>query len=556
MRLPRNNPAPHLQPDPDFLPRRLLLPIIPVIQALNRGFTNKQNRWIARQGPPRIPANTQNNLWHRVVSKHQLPSLFSEREFQDLFYFDRQQVFQFRNAHIYPMLQLRAAQAQGQRGARSSLPHTLTPDSLACLFMGKVRLNQTDRVVAAQLGVTHKVVQKWLALLRNHFFLTDPFIQRNLNLGIQANLQSLLRQGIEATARDQRASALYGHLTLPNTELLVCIIDSRSVKIQQSADAHLQKRSISTKIHDNSVQKMTISTVEGIPMITFPLMCSISPAGTDESNCERLITIHESGVAGGLLAVLESPLREPVTLVLLQDQGFRKYGFDHAVRRSFIDYQDNLVVQSGGGFRYFTPSFPSDLYKDQNFDPVARYQNLPGGSRHRSRTANTSAACCTKSRWPIESLFGRESQLSLLGAKAEVSSHYLSPCGIPNFESQSKLMVYLQIGDSLIYHHGVPYTYKYRTVDTYLDHGNDIRQRMVLENPLSSLSGVQWSRPDIFIRPRGQNPQTLQGLPVQLVHLLNPQQTGMAPVTPDELSSVTLGSFQYRLVRSYLTSLR
>ena len=166
------------------------------------------------------------------------------------------------------------------------------------------------------------------------------------------------------------------------------------------------------------------------------------------------------------------------------------------------------------------------------------------------------AACCTRTRWPIESLFGRESQLSLLGARTEVPNQLLSPCGIPNFDSQSKLMVWLQIGDSLLYHHGVPYSYKYGTVDTYQDHGHDIRQRIALENPLSSLSGIQWSRDDIFSRPRGQNPHTNQGQPIRRVSLLNPQQTGMAPVTPDELSSVTMGSFQYRLMRSYVTRLR
>ena len=82
---------------------------------------------------------------------------------------------------------------------------------------------------------------------------------------------------------------------------------------------------MSSKIQDNAVQKMTISTCEGLPMITFPLMCSISPTGTDESNCEHLITLHEGGVVGGLRAVMESPLTHPVTLVMLQDQGFRKF---------------------------------------------------------------------------------------------------------------------------------------------------------------------------------------------------------------------------------------
>ena len=556
IRREHQNQAPHLQPDPDFLPQRLLIPIIPIIQALNNKFSNRQNRWIAGQGPPRIPTITRNTHWPRVVNKNQLPSLFSDQEFQDLFYFHRQKVYQFRNAHVYPMLQQRAAQAQGPHGACSSLPHTLTPDSLSCLFLAKVRLNESDRLVAAQLGVTHRVAQKWIKALRDHYFSTDPFIQRNLNLGIQANLQALLRQGVEATLRDQRATALYGHLTRPNTELLICIIDSRAVKIQMSSDGYLQKRTLSTKIHNNSVQKMTISTVEGLPMITFPLMCSLSPAGTDESNCEHLITIHEGGVAGGLFAFLESPLTEPVTLILLQDQGFRKMGFDRQVRRSFIDYEDDLQRRSNGGFRYFTPCFPSDMYCDQQFNPVGQYAILPGGPRHRCRTANTSAACCTKTRWPIESLFGRESQFSLLGAQTEVPNQLLSPCGIPNFDSQSKLMVWLQIGDSLLYHHGVPFSYRYRTVDTYQDHGHDIRQRITLENPLSSLSGVQWSRDDIFARPRGQNPQTNQGQAIRRVSLLNPQQTGMTQITSDELSSVTMGSFQYRLMRSYVTRLR
>jgi hypothetical protein len=554
MRLPRHNPAPHLIPYHDFLAPHLLRPIIPVIQALNRRFTNRQNRWIAGLGPPRLGAQHQNTLWPRVVNSFQIPSMFSEVKFQDLFYFNRQQAFQFRNAHVQPMLQARAAQAQGPRGARSSLPHTLTEDSLTCLFLGKVRLNQADRLVAAQLGIAPRQVQKWVTALQHHIFLTDPFIQRNMNLGLQGNLQALLRQGIEATARDQRTSALYGPLTLPNTQLLVVAIDSRAVKIQQSADAHLQKRTISTKIHNNSMQKMTIATCEGLPMITFPLMCSISPAGTDESNCERLITIHEGGIHGGLLTVMESPLTEPVTLVLLQDQGFRKFGFDHAIRRSFTDYQDELVARTNGGFRYFTPSFPSDQYRDQHLNVAGTYANLPGGSRHRSRTANTSATACVKTRWPIETLFGKEHQLSILGSVTEVPNQYLSSSGIPNFESQSTLAVWLQIGDALLFHHGTPHTHKYATVDTYMDHGIDMRMRIEKENPLSEHSGIQWSRQNIFRRPRAN--EQVNGQPVNHVHLLDQNQTGMTAVTVQEFSSVPLGSFQTRLVRSYNTHLR
>ena len=155
----------------------------------------------------------------------------------------------------------------------------------------------------------------------------------------------------------------------------------------------------------------------------------------------------------------------------------------------------------------------------------------------------------------MESLFARESQLRLLGSHSEVPNQYLKPCGIQNFDSQSTLSVWLQIGDSIIYNHGTPYSYKYPTTDNYQDHGSDIRGRIELENPLSSLSNVQWSR-DIFSRPQGVNPVTRNGQPILRVNLLNPLQTGMPPVTPDQLSSVTLGSFQAGLVRSYVTNMR
>ena len=138
----------------------------------------------------------------------------------------------------------------------------------------------------------------------------------------------------------------------------------------------------------------------------------------------------------------------------------------------------------------------------------------------------------------------------------QVPRQYLNQCGLPNYDSQSTLAVWLHIGDSLLYHHATPYTYKYRTVDTYQDHGHDIRSRIELETPLSSLSDVQWSQNDIFRVPLGLNPLTRQGLPIVRVNLFDPQQTAMSPATLDELSSVTLGSFQHRLVRTYMTSLR
>ena len=268
-------------------------------------------------------------------------------------------------------------------------------------------------------------------------------------------------------------------------------------------------------------------------MITFHLMCSISPTGTDESNCEHLITLHEGGVVGGLRAVMESPLTHPVTLVMLQDQGFRKFGFDHTNRRSFTDYEDDLQLRSNGSFRYFTSCFASDPYRDQDFNIVAQYDTLAGGTRHRSRTANTSATVCTKTRWPVECLFVREHHLSILGSVAEVPQQFLSSCHIPGFEAQSVLTVWLHIGDSLLHSFGTPLQHKYPTVDTYMDHGHDIRTRIILDNPLSEYSGIQWSRPNIFKRPNNRE-QTRQGQPVTQVFLRNMQQTRWAFVTKEE----------------------
>ena len=220
-----------------------------------------------------------------------------------------------------------------------------------------------------------------------------------------------------------------------------------------------------------------------------------------------------------------------------------------------MDYQNDLVNRTNGRFRYFIPCFPTDNYRDLNFNIAGQYLNIAGGNRHRARTANTSSTCCTKTRWPVEALFGKESNLNILGSNTKVPQQYLSSCGIPGFESQSVLAIWLHIGDSLLYHHGTPMRHNYPTVDTYLDHGNDIRNRIGMENPLSEFSGIQWSRNNIFQRLT-QREQTRQGGQIQHVFLLNTQQTGMTAITTQELSSITLGSFQSRMVRSYGTHLR
>ena len=80
---------------------------------------------------------------------------------------------------------------------------------------------------------------------------------------------------------------------------------------------------------------MTMSSVDGMPLITFPLMAAISPAGTDESNMEAMVTIEEAGFPGGLATILRAltPAEGPqYTVIFLGDSGFYKWGFDSSMK--------------------------------------------------------------------------------------------------------------------------------------------------------------------------------------------------------------------------------
>ena len=196
---------------------------------------------------------------------------------------------------------------------------------------------------------------------------------------------------------------------------------------------------------------------------------------------------------------------------------------------------------------------PTEEYSDQNFQPVAAYQILPGGIRHKCHTANTSAALCTKTRWPVESLFGHETNLKITGGKQETAHQLLRGCKIVGFEAQPTLYVCLMVCDSLLKTYPRPYNLHYPTVDTYYQHGQDIRSRLTMENPLSDLSGIQFSR-NLMRKPLAR--EMLPHGRIRRVDIMAQGLTGFPPITPDEMNSATLGSFQSRLVHAYITKLR
>ena len=115
-------------------------------------------------------------------------------------------------------------------------------------------------------------------------------------------------------------------------------------------------------------------------------------------------------------------------------------------------------------------------------------------------------------------------------------------CGIPGFESQSKMYVWLLVCDVIVRQYSAPFLLSYRTTDTYAQHGADLLHRLTMENCLSTFNGVRWSR-DIFKKPTQVE---LRRRNVRAVNALNPGQTGFVNINLVDLTSVTLGSFQMR----------
>ena len=263
--------------------------------------------------------------------------------------------------------------------------------------------------------------------MRNYIFFHDPDLIRNRNLSNPDNLENFLETAHQATVNCPRTFAIYANQALPGTRLALIAIDSKASKAMKSSDSHLQYRSHSGKIKANSLQKMTMSCVDGMPLITFPLMVAISPAGTDESNMETLITIEEGGFPGGLATILGAitPANRPqYTVIFLADAGFYKWGFDRQIRRSFVDYMDQRKQQTNGRIQLLLPCLPSGDYLDRNLNIAGSYLQRAGGNRNRARTANTSCVTVTKTRWVVEATFAKEYALQISGSRHMAPQQY------------------------------------------------------------------------------------------------------------------------------------
>ena len=229
---------------------------------INRKFSNRENRWISRGCPPAGVNHPNNSCWSRVSNKFQLIEKFTDREHKDCFFLTKQQLYRFRDSYVIPMLAQRAANAQRQNGPAASAPRGFTTDSLAAMFFLKMHHDPCYRLLGPIFGVKSAQAQRWVTNIRDYIFLHDPILIRNRNLSNPVNIEDLYEEAHQTTLRDTRVMGLYSHLTQPGTRLIVVAIDSRAVRVQKSKDFHLQHRSHSSKIKDNSIQKLTISSMD------------------------------------------------------------------------------------------------------------------------------------------------------------------------------------------------------------------------------------------------------------------------------------------------------
>ena len=94
----------------------------------------------------------------------------------------KQQLYQFRDSYIAPLLAQRAGNANGLRGAAASAPRGFTKDSLAALFLLKMHHDPAYRLLGPIFGVKSAQAQSWVLRIRNFIYRHDPTLIRNRNL--------------------------------------------------------------------------------------------------------------------------------------------------------------------------------------------------------------------------------------------------------------------------------------------------------------------------------------------------------------------------------------
>jgi len=394
------------------------------------------------------------------------------------------------------------SQLTGVSGFR---PYVLTPESITCLYLMKMKQDTAFSVLGPQFGITEGQASTFFWLVAAEIFRNHRFNIRIRNMSNPQNHLEIMEEARMATLEHgtmfpvvEMMRILMGHANLRS---VVLVWDSRDVKLQKITDLEAQKGTYSTKIKGNAVRKIQCSSLDG------------------------------------------------------------KAKFIHCLTDS-VRYMDAQQVASNNQVVYSFPNSAGGPHLNLTGVRVPPPANVPARVMVEEQ-ANAAKLFCTKSRGCVEQSFLADWRSKICGARYPVDKAYLEECGFNPTPQAPKLFVILMNNNALNDEFGKPFELKYTLPPgmTYRDQGSDLIQRYSVRNWLDKFrvgQGFQLMRNDPFRLPTANHlvlGQQGRFGNLRKVNALNRGLTGFPALTEDDLSELWAGSYHKGKTGAYLTGM-
>ena len=177
-----------------------------------------------------------------------------------------------------------------------------TADAVTALFFLKMKQDFPYHVLGVMFGgVAACTVLRWFDLVVDYVYVHAPVLRHSRNLSAPNNMIPLLEEQHAATMRCTRFTATF----LPTMreferlnphlgpqKLVGESWDGRHLKTPHSSCFDFQRRTYSTKVHDNAIVKLAAAGLDAIQRFMYCTAASISPANTDESISSFIIDLE------------------------------------------------------------------------------------------------------------------------------------------------------------------------------------------------------------------------------------------------------------------------
>ena len=150
-------------------------------------------------------------------------------------------------------------------------------------------------------GVSRNTLNQWFHMILHYIYTNDPLLLRSRNLSNPVNLKALFEELHAITLRNTRFTssftptmqeAMRRNPQLGNLKLVGICWDSRHIKTQHPIDFKFQRRSYSTKIHNNAIVVLSACGLDAIEKFVYLTAASVSPANTDEALASFIIDLE------------------------------------------------------------------------------------------------------------------------------------------------------------------------------------------------------------------------------------------------------------------------